>query len=269
MNAILLCGANEKLEGVAGDHPVCLMPLAGFPLLGYILAGLARLCVTRIVMTVGASPGRIKEYTRFHLPDSMVRMARCPRDVPADSLSSLAAAMRLTEYTGLLIVTGNCIFGTDLAGRTANAETGILPYLVRERYSQDDTLINLENERIRAIGSGVAAPLAGGRAISLSYVPRGYLGALRGIIVELTAAGAAKAPYYEALRVLIERGYAFNGFDAEGSLYAEIKEPRDLPFAIKIALELQRREDMDRQAREAAGRNANSATAGRVLSRIL
>jgi len=158
-----------------------------------------------------------------------------------ESLAILATALRFVEPTGILIVSGNCIFDTELAGLVAGLDVGLLPYMALAEYGAQDVLLAMERGRAKLIGRGVAPGIAAGKSIGIRYVPRGYLPSLRGVIVELLAAGAAGAHYCEALRTLIERGLEFRAVDASGMLHDEVKQARDIPRATSVALELQRR----------------------------
>ena len=210
--------------------------------MAYILAGLARLCLTRIILAAPSSGARrIRAFSTSLLPRTLVTCTPCSSRAPHDSISAVASALRFAEPTGLLIVNGNCIFGTDLAGRVVSLDGGILPYLVEERYTRGNDLVSLAIEQIKQIGVGIAPEIASGRVLGLRYFPRGYLPILRGVLVELIAAGAGEASFCEAVRVMIERGYPFQGVKANGALFAEVKEAVDLPFATSVALELQRR----------------------------
>lgn len=243
MNAIILC--SHRLEGQQnGDQesPTCLKTLGGLPALIYILAGLARLCLTRIVLATPSNGARrIRAISASILPRMLVSYAPCPVRSPYDSISAVASPLRFVEPTGLLIVNGNCIFDADLAGRVVGMEAGILPYLAEDEYKRGDDLVSLAGARIKQIGLGVVPEIASGRALGLRYFPRGYLPILRGVLVELIASGAGEASFGQAVRVMIERGYPFQGVRADGALFAEVNEVGDLPFATSVALELQRR----------------------------
>jgi hypothetical protein len=248
VNAIILCSHRlERQQNADQESLTCLRTLGGLPALIYILAGLARLCVTRIVLATPSNGARrIRAISTSLLPRALVSYAPCPVRVPYDSISAVASPLRFVEPTGLLIVDGNCIFGTDLAGRVVGMEAGILPYLAEEEYKRGDDLVSLTGEQIKQIGLSVVPEIASGRALGLRYFPRGYLPVLRGVLVELIAAGAGEAPFGQAVRVMIERGYPFQGVRANGALFAEVNEACDLPFATSVALELQRRGGLEK-----------------------
>ncbi len=249
MNAIILCSHRLERQSADREAPTCLTALGGLPVLAYILAGLARLCLTRIILAVPSSGARrIKALSASLLPRTLVSYAPCPGRVRHDSIAAVASALRFAEPTGLLLVNGNCIFGTDLAGRVAGTDVGILPYVVEESRARREGLLSMASERIESIGMGIAPEAAAGRALGLRFLPRCYLPALRGVLVELTAAGASEAPFSEAMRVMIERGYRFCGINAAGALFAEIEAAGDLPFAAGVALELQRRDGLGKYA---------------------
>ena len=241
MNAILLCAGPGKANGgQKTDRPGCLQPLAGQPVLAYILQGIARLGLTQVVMNVASGARQIRALTGSCLPNALVRFVPCPDTLANDSLGAVARALRFVKQTGLLLIEGTCIFDPVLPEAMIDPEVGALPYVREKARRPPGFALSLEEGRVAVFGRDLVPTAIAGWSIGLCYVPRTYLPLLRGTIVELMAAGAADAPYGEAFRVMIERGVIYHSVDASEYAYAEIKEETDLPRAISVALELQR-----------------------------
>ena len=240
MNAIVFCdGQGSKLEGGGCGGPICLTNLAGRAVLDYILSGLARLGLTRIIFCTGPGASGIRKHVRTRLPGPLARFASCPTPGGAASLAALTQSLTMVEPTGLLFINGDCIFEPGLVDMVVAPGSAVIPYVAGIRSGSREPLLALAKERVLRVGRGVAD--AAGTALGIRYVPRTYLPALRGAVVELLAAGAESAPYDEVFGVLIEHGFPFIGVEVGMALYAEIPGPGYTAAAINTALELQRR----------------------------
>ncbi len=235
MKAIILAaGRGSRLLPLTRDMPKCLLPVgSGKSVLEHQL-GILRDCGISDVVVVSGFKTRLVDLVIRDFPANGVRIENLynPFFHVADNLASCWMTRgHMTE--NFMILNGDTVFAHDLLDTVLSSLAGPIAVTIDRKadYDADDMKVELDGERVLAIGKGLPPERTGGESIGLLAFrgngPGLYVEALEDAI---RAPGGLKSWFLKAVHDLAGTG-AVTAFSIEGLRWAEIDTHEDLAAA--------------------------------------
>jgi len=229
MIAILLAaGQGSRLLPLTLSAPKCLVPVGGRAIVDHQLDACAAAGIERAVIVGGYLPMLIAEHLASRRGGPACALVFNPFWAAASSIGSVWAA-REHLRGGFLLMNGDTLFDPAVVAHAAgDRQRGVR--LVVDRLGEpeeDDMLVEVAGDRVRAVGKGLAAERATHRSLGLVASAGGgaYADALRAVI-------GAEEGIHAFHHAVIDR---LAGVDAcgaielpAGAVWQEIDRPDDI-----------------------------------------
>lgn len=232
-------GQGTRLRPHTHTLPKVMLPVAGRPIIGHILADVAGLDPDEVCLIVGYRGDTVEEYARSAFPDLPVRV------VWQERLEGLGHAVMQGLVPGdrdaVLVVLGDTVFDVDYAEVVAHEDhvLGVRPVPDPERFG----IVELapSGDRIARLVEKPAEPKGNLALVGLYYVRDGEL--LRESIESLVEDGARNRGEYQltdALQRMIDAGERFVPYEIGG--WYDCGKPDTLLSTNRALLEMRPRE---------------------------
>ena len=231
---ILAAGRGSRLLPLTRDVPKCLLPVGpGKSVLEHQL-GVLHDCGIADVVVVSGFKTRLVEAVIRDFPGNGARIENLynPFFHVADNLASCWMTRgHMTE--DFMILNGDTVFSRDLLDKVLSSAAGPIAVTIDRKadYDADDMKVELDGDRVLAVGKGLPPDRAGGESIGLLAFrgegPSLYVGALEDA---MRAPGGLKSWFLKAVHDLAGTGVV-TSFSIEGLRWAEIDTREDLAAA--------------------------------------
>lgn len=234
-NAVILsAGQGKRLSPLTDDCPKCLVEVAGRTILDWQIAALAEAGVRRVSVVTGFRADLVEErLTRSAATHGVsAETIYNPFYSVADNIGSCWAA-RERFGPDTLLINGDSLFEADVALRLlAEAKDNALTVTCdrKPRYDADDMKVQLDGDRLTAIGKTLADPVDG-EAIGMIRMRGGagprFAAALRTALADTEA---LKRWYLSIVDAMAQEG-GVHAVVLDGERWCEVDFPTDLAIA--------------------------------------
>ncbi|BBK41121.1 nucleotidyltransferase [Allostella vacuolata] len=238
MKAIILgAGQGRRLLPLTETRPKCLIELAQVPVLEWQLRGLAEAGVEEAVVVTGFGAEQIEALLAgLRLPGLAVRTLYNPFYAVADNLASCWIA-RPEMQDEFLILNGDTLFEPAVAARLLEPVSAPITVTIDRKpaYDADDMKVQLDGDRLLAIGKTLSAELVGGESIGFLRFTADGGRHFRGEVERLMRAPPGlKLWYLSVIDRLAGRGIPVGVRSIEGLDWGEIDFPVDVKRAERL-----------------------------------
>jgi choline kinase len=228
---ILAAGRGERLRPLTRRVPKAMIPVAGRPILGRMLAALAKAGLRSIVLVLGYRAALIQRYVTQEFARLDVRFLRNPIYARTNTLYSLWVARSAVEGRPFLLLDGDLVFDPAILRTLLRNGRGNLIVCDRSRILDGEAVHVFGNRDGNIVRIGKDADGSGqslGESIGLARIGGKASRQLFGVARALLRRGA-RAQYYEAaFQRVIQEGMRFVTLDVGKSKWVEIDTPWDL-----------------------------------------
>jgi choline kinase len=228
---ILSAGQGSRLLPMTENLPKCLLDLSGRSMLEWQLRALALNGIAEAVIVTGFRADLVDaELARITPPGMVVRSVFNPFYKVADNLAS-CWMVRGEFEGGMLILNGDTLLEPEIVARLIAAPSAPIVVTIdrKPEYDADDMKVEVEVDRLRAIGKKLAAETVNGESIGfLRFDAEGA--ALFTAEIERTMR-TAEGPalwYLSAINRLAGNGVDVRVVSIEGLQWGELDYPADL-----------------------------------------
>ncbi len=222
---ILAAGRGRRLGELTDQRPKCLLRVGPLSLIEHQLQALRTCGVERVAVVVGYHGEAVEACLR-----GRATFIPNPRPQSTNSLYSLWLA-REHAREGFLLLNADVLFDPEILRRVSDCPCpAALAVERRARFDAEEMTVELEGDRIRAMGKALAPGRAQAENVGvLKFSPEGAR-VLFTRMEELLAAGAEKEFVPYALNALAA-DYPLHAVPIEGLPWIEIDFPEDLQRA--------------------------------------
>jgi choline kinase len=228
---ILAAGRGARLRPLTRRVPKAMIPVAGRPILGRMLAALAEAGVRSIVLVLGYRAALIQRYVTQEFARLDVRFLRNPIYARTNTLYSLWVARSAVEGRPFLLLDGDLVFEPAILRTLLRNGHGNWIVCDRSRILDCDAVHvfgdrdgNIARIGKDADGSGQAM----GESIGLARIGGKASRRLFGVTSALLRRGARTQYYEAAFQRIIREGTRFAALDVGKSKWMEIDTRWDL-----------------------------------------
>jgi choline kinase len=220
---------------MGGRTPKTLIPVGDHePLLHYILAGLRVAGVQDLLVVTGWRPGDVVDYVSERWDEAKLTFVRNARYSSWGNFHSLRLAIDQSPGYRILAVNSDIVVAPEVFSRVvATAGDLVLAVQRRDDLEQEDMRVQIQGDRVVAIGKGLRMDHSHGEFTGVSMLsPR-----TAGAYAELSSAlewGGGTSVYYEDLYARILGSLYARWAPVEADEYAEVDEPPNLDDAAKV-----------------------------------
>ncbi len=160
---ILAAGAGTRLHPLTATRPKPLIPLAGQPILGHLLAALAASAVTDVLVVTGYRAAQVRAYCGDGAAWGL-RIAYAQQDVPRGSGHAIGLAEAYVGREDFLVVYGDLVLDPAVLSSTVHAHARAGCPVVTVAPVADPTqygIIQLQGDRVVAIVEKPASAAVG------------------------------------------------------------------------------------------------------------
>lgn len=164
---ILAAGQGSRLLPLTEQLPKCLLDLGGRSMLEWQLHALAEAGVPEVVVVTGFRSDLVDEAIKKVAPEQLrVRTSFNPFYKVADNLAS-CWTVRAEMQSPFVIANGDTMFDAQIARRLLDAPSAPITVTIdrKPQYDDDDMKVQVEGDRLRAIGKKLTAEQANGESI--------------------------------------------------------------------------------------------------------
>jgi len=208
-------GQGTRLRPHTHTLPKVMLPVAGRPIIGHILADVAGLEPEEVRLVVGYRGDTVEEYARRAFPDLRVRLVWQERQLGLGH--AVLQALDPGDTDDVLVILGDTVFDVDYGAVVAHEDhvLGVHPVPDPERFG----IVELDEsgERILKLVEKPSKPKGNLALVGLYYVHNGAL--LREAIAGLVDDDARTRGEYQltdALQRMIEAGERFVPYEIRG-----------------------------------------------------
>ncbi|MCX8070971.1 MAG: NTP transferase domain-containing protein [Candidatus Binatia bacterium] len=228
--AIIAAGNGERLRQAGWVLPKPLVPVAGRPLVEYVLRGLEHAGVRRVVMALNTRGFPVERYCRRHWP--RLDFSFVYRDTP-NSMESLFALEPLIAGDPFVLMTADTLIAPSRLGEFCTRVREFGPEAVVlgvTAFVDDEKPLWVESDdtaRVQALGSAVR-----GRG----WVTAGVYAMPRSVFRHVAAARAAgAAALRDFLALLLQAGVEMRALPV--GVCVDVDRPQDLAVAARFVAE--------------------------------
>jgi len=229
MKAIVLAaGQGRRLWPFTALRPKCLLPLGGRSILERQLISLEAAGIREVVLVCGFGSEQVREALQARRGALRVKFRHNPFYGHADNLVSLWTVRGELEEDFLLLNGDNVFHPQILLRLLAAPEPCCLAVRGKQVYDQDDMKLELEGDRVRAIGKHLPAAQAESLGIMRFAGPgRRRLGEALDELMG-TEGTASLLRYVAAVQRLIDGGHPVAACEVGDLPWADVDTPEDL-----------------------------------------
>ena len=228
---VLAAGRGVRMGGA--EHK-SLIPIDGKdPLMYYILGGLKRAGVEKILIVTGWRHGDLESFVGERWKGEAT-FARNPRYGSWGNFHSLRIAIDQTPADNLLVVNCDVIVHPDVYKRTLEMEGDLVLAVERRlRLDEEDMRVHLQGNSIRGIGKDLSRAHSHGEFCGVSFLRDDAKKAFADISSNVEWQGRTSIYYEDVYGEMLDRIDAFASTVETGE-YAEVDEPADLAAASDV-----------------------------------
>lgn len=225
---ILAAGRGSRLGDLTRERPKCMLEFGGRHLLDWQLSALAANGITDVVVIIGFGAKLVAGHLEQAWPG--VKALHNPFYDVSDNLASLWLAR--DEMTGdMIVLNGDTLVSPELVGRVLAGAVAPITVTVDRKpaYDADDMKVELDGDRLRAIGKTLTAEQANAESIGMLLF-RGEGPALfRRTIEEAMFDQASVRRWFLSIIDSLAGKADVRGFSIEGLGWGEVDFPADIP----------------------------------------
>lgn len=230
---ILAAGSGTRLQPLTDTTPKCLLDVAGRPLLGRLLDGLADAGIRRAVIVTGHLADHIEAHLASAPPPLEVTTVTNHAYATTNNAASLAAARTVIGGQDLVLCDGDVLFSANpIPALLTSADDCTL--LVDADSALDAEAMKVEvgpDGRVTRIDKQLGIETSAGESIGVQKIGGAALGLLWEEVESIVARDAARAYYEDAFQRMIDRGAAFGICRVAPDTWIEIDDAGDLERA--------------------------------------
>lgn len=227
---VLAAGRGVRMGGA---EPKTLLPLGEHePMLYYILAGLKHAGIEDLMVVTGFKPAAVQDYVAEHWgPATFVFNARF---ASWGNFHSLRVALDQSPGMTVMAVNSDIVIHPNVYGRVSSA-MGDLVLAVQRRYdlNEEDMRVQIEGDRVRAIGKHLPKRISHGEFCGVSLLRPDGAAAYLDICTELEWSSHTHVYYEDVFGEMLQRVDARAAAVNDGE-YAEVDVPDDVSTAVAI-----------------------------------
>ncbi len=230
--AILAAGRGVRMGGRTSK---ALIPVPGHqPLLYYLLHGLKRAHIDDLLVVTGWEAKSVQDYVTDVWGSDNVMFVRNARYASWGNFHSVRLAADQSPGTDLLIVNCDIVVHPDVFTRVA-ATPGDLVLAVEQRYGLDeeDMRVQLDGQRVRAIGKDIPMRLSHGEYCGVSLLRDEAQRLYRSMATGIEWQRQSSLYYEDVYSLLLERIDARSAEVGAGE-YAEVDSPDEMVAAATV-----------------------------------
>lgn len=220
---------------MGGGSPKTLLHMgAGGPLVQYILDGLKTAGVDDLLVITGHRPEELEEYITERWGEDNLSFVRNSRYASWGNFHSVRMAVDQSPGYDLLVVNSDIAVAPEVYKR-ALAKQGELVLAVqrRQRLDQEDMRVQLEGDRIVALGKGLHMARSHGEYCGVSVL-RGDAHRLYGDVSNAWQWKGTTSGYYEDVYNEIASRLDARASEVAAGEYAEVDTPEDVEGAVGV-----------------------------------
>lgn len=232
--AILAAGRGVRM---GGERPKTLLPLGEGeserePMLRYILDGLKQAGVSDLLVVTGFKPAEVQEYVQSNWGDATY--VYNPRYASWGNFHSVRVALDQSPGYDLMVVNSDIVVHPDVFTR-AMAKDGELVLAVqrKQRLDEEDMRVQLDRDRVLAIGKDLKRGLSHGEYCGVSLL-RGSAYRVYTDIATNRQWQARTTGYYEDVYNDMAERVDVRASEVAAGEYAEVDTPEDVGAALKV-----------------------------------
>lgn len=235
---ILGAGQGSRLLPLTEQLPKCLLDLSGRSMLEWQLRALAETGIRETVVVTGFRADLVEDaLTRITPLGMTVRTLFNPFYKLADNLAS--CWMARAELRGpCLVLNGDTLFEPEIARRLLAAPSAPITVTIDRKpgYDADDMKVEVEGDRLRAIGKTLSAERVNGESIGfLRFDTEGAAVFVAELERTMRTAEGPGLWYLSAINRLAGAGADIRVTSIEGLQWGELDFPADLVYVRELA----------------------------------
>ena len=230
--AILAAGRGVRM---GTNQPKSLVPIGDHqPLMHYIVRGLRSAGVDDVLVVTGFRPEAVQGYFSDHAEGIETAFIRNARYASWGNFHSLRLAIDQSPGMNLVVVNSD-VFVTPAVYDRVIQGSGDLVLAVeqREHLEPEDMRVELQGDRVRAIGKDIAMASSHGEFCGVSLVRPGAARLYSEIATQLEWLDDTSVYYEDLYATIVERMDARAAFVYRGE-YAEVDTPEDARTAAAV-----------------------------------
>ena len=201
------------------------------PLIQYILEGLTRAGIERLLVVTGFRASEVEAYVEAHAGGLQVTFVRNARYATWGNFHSVRLALEQSPDDDVLVVNSDVIVNPDVYQRVAT--TGgdlVLAVEQRGQLDEEDMRVQVEDGRLKAIGKNLDMAVSYGEYTGVSLVRPRTARLYTDLCTRLEWEGRT-ALYYEDVYAPLLRSVDGRAVIVGPGEYAEVDSPKDVPAA--------------------------------------
>lgn len=228
---ILSAGQGSRLLPLTKDQPKCLIPFAGKPLIQWQVEALAAKGIEEIAVVTGFRTEKV-EAALAKLQGPAIRTLFNPFFKVADNLGSCWIA-RAEMEEDFIILNGDTLVSSEIVSRLTEGATAPITVTVdvKDSYDTDDMKVNLDGDRLVAIGKRLSAKESNAESIGmLAFKGEGPAIFRRQVEKMMRTPEGVINWYLKAINAIAPTG-AVGTVSIEGLDWGEVDFPEDVEVA--------------------------------------
>lgn len=230
--ALLAAGRGVRMGG--GTPKTLLHMGAGGPLVRYILDGLKAAGVDDLLVITGHRPEEIEDYVTQQWGEEGLSLVRNSRYASWGNFHSVRMAVDQSPGYDLLVVNSDIAINPEIYSRVIS-KPGELVLAVqrRQRLDQEDMRVQLEGDRVLAIGKDLHMARSHGEYCGVSMLRGDAHRAYADVATQWQWRGETSGYYEDVYNSIVGRVDARAAEVAAGD-YAEVDTPEDVENAVSV-----------------------------------
>ncbi|MEC9382223.1 MAG: phosphocholine cytidylyltransferase family protein [Thermodesulfobacteriota bacterium] len=232
MKAIILAaGKGKRLQPYTKNIPKCLLQLGAETILEHQINHLKSSEIQEINVVVGFGSEKVEEFLSNY--DSLgikINTIYNPYWESTNSLFSLWAA-RAELDSDVVVLNGDDVFELNVLKLAISSKHEItLPYKVKEKYSDEDMKIRIQDGLLTQISKEINKP--NGESVGIRVFRQEGVGVLkRSLEKEIRTTDFNKKWYASAIERILQRGHKISVIDIADMYWHDVDYPHDLENA--------------------------------------
>ncbi|MEM8951893.1 MAG: phosphocholine cytidylyltransferase family protein [Pseudomonadota bacterium] len=166
---ILSAGQGSRLLPLTADTPKCLLPIGPLNLIEWQLQSLAACGVDEVVVVTGYGSKQVDAaLERWRRPGFAIRKVFNPFFNVADNLASCWLARQEMDRD-FVILNGDTLFEPEILKTVLASPSAPITITIDRKscYDSDDMKVQVEGDRLRAVGKALSADITNGESIGM------------------------------------------------------------------------------------------------------
>lgn len=229
--AVLAAGRGVRM---GGGTPKSLLPVkGGDPLMHFLLRSLRSAGIDDLLVVTGHRPQDVQAYVDEHWTGS-AQYVWNPRYASWGNFHSVRIALDQSPGSSVLVMNSDIVVPPDVVTRALAADGDlVLGVQKRKRLDKEDMRVELDGDRVRAIGKDLKPPRSHGEFVGVSVMRPTGARLYQEISTNREWRGDTRG-YYEDVYGSMIRHTDVRASWAEPGEYAEVDTPEDQIRAIEV-----------------------------------